>query len=111
MAEIVTGLVLKSEQDKEWLKARFQVMANILEESWVYKEIHQSGEQQGLEKGIKLEKEQDILRFVELRFSSLLAQAKQTIERQLSFQQLQALQDRLYLATTIDEVRAALQEA
>jgi predicted transposase YdaD len=111
MGELVSGLVLTSEQDKEWLKVRFQIMANILEESWVYQEILQKGKQQGIEQGKQQGQERGLLRFVELRFPSLLVQAKQVIERRMSLQQLQALQDRLYSATTIEEARAVLQNA
>jgi predicted transposase YdaD len=110
MAEIVAGLVLASEQDKQWLKARFQIMSNILEDSWVYQEILQKGEQQGIEKGIERGQARALLRFVELRFPSLLVQAKQVIGPQISLQRFQALQDKLYSATTIDEASAALQE-
>jgi predicted transposase YdaD len=118
MAGIVVGLVLTSEQDKQRLKARFQTMSNILEESWVYQEILQKGEQRGIEQGIekgiekgqKQEKEQDILLFVELCFPSLLPQAKQVIERAMPLEQLQTLLKKLYLAKTIEEASAALQE-
>jgi predicted transposase YdaD len=107
LAEIVTGLVLTSEQDKEWLKVRFHIMSDILEESWVYQEIIQKG----LQKGMLQEKERGLLHFVELRFPSLLVLAKPVIERGMSFQQLQALEDKLYLANTIEEATAALQGA
>src|SRR5262249_46361101 len=122
VGELVYGLVLRSEQDKQWLKARFGDMSNILEESWVYQEILQKGEQRGIEKGIEQgqrqgieqgreqEKEQDILLYVELHFPSLLAQTKQAIERGMSLEQLQALLRKLYLAKTIEEVNAALRE-
>ena len=40
LAEILTGLVLTSAEDKEWLKERFKNMLDdTLKESWVYKEI------------------------------------------------------------------------
>ena len=103
MGELVSGLVLTSEQDKKWLKARFHIMSNILEESWVYQDILQKGKQQ--------EKERDILLFVELRFPSLLPQAKQVIERRMVLQQLEALLRKLYSVTTIEEAAAALQSA
>ncbi len=97
--KLVSGLVLTSEQDKQWLNARFEGMSNILEESWVYQEILQKGEQRGF------------LRFVEWRFPSLLVLAKSVIEGGMSLQQLQALEDKLYSAVTIEEATTALQNA
>jgi predicted transposase YdaD len=99
MSEIVCGLVLTSEQDKEWLKVRFQNMSDILEESWVYQDILQKGKQQGL------------LHFVERRFPSLLVLAKSVIEGGLSLQQFQTLEDKLYSAITLEDARKALQDA
>jgi predicted transposase YdaD len=107
LGELVCGLVLTSEQDKQWLKARFKMMSDILEESWVYQEILQKGEQRGIERGQALA----LLRFVELRFPSLFVQAKQVVGRQISLPQLQILQDKIYSANTIEEASVALQEA
>jgi predicted transposase YdaD len=111
LAEIVAGLVLTSEQDKEWLKERFHTMSDILEESWVYQEILQKGKQQGIEQGQEQTQEQAILLFVELRFPSLLPQARHVIERGMSLQELGALLRKLYLANTIEEATAVLQSA
>jgi hypothetical protein len=107
MGEMVATLVLTSEQDKEWLKARFRPMLNIFEESWLYQEILQKGKQQGQEQT----QGQDILLFVELHFPLLLAQAKQVIERGMSLQQLQALLRDLYRANTIGEAKEALEQS
>ena len=98
IGKLVSGLVLTSEQDKQWLNARFEGMSNILEESWLYQEILQKGRQRGL------------LHFVELRFPSLLVLAKPVIERSMSLQQFEALEDKLYSALTIEDASAALQD-
>ncbi len=103
MGKLVSGLVLTSEQDKQWVKARFEGISDILEESWVYQDILQKGKQQG--------KEQDILLFVELHFPSLLPQAKQVIGQRMPLEQFQTLLRKLYLAKTIEEATAALQSA
>src|SRR5436305_12003427 len=107
LAKDIAGLVLKSKQAKQWIKERFDLMLpEILKESWVYKETIEEGMQQGIQQ----DREQVILRLVELRFPSLLALAKQVIERRLPLQQLQALSDKLFLVNTIEETRVILQE-
>ncbi|MBA2396394.1 MAG: hypothetical protein H0V70_27020 [Ktedonobacteraceae bacterium] len=46
------GLVYETEADQQWLKRRFQVFHDILEESWSYREMVQKGIDTGLEQGI-----------------------------------------------------------
>jgi flagellar biosynthesis/type III secretory pathway protein FliH len=46
------GLVYKAEDDKQWLKRRFAVFHDILEDSWSYQEMVQKGIDQGLQKGL-----------------------------------------------------------
>ncbi|HZO71634.1 MAG TPA: hypothetical protein VFB60_05485 [Ktedonobacteraceae bacterium] len=46
--EILAGLVFKEGHDQAWLKGRFAMHKDILEESWVYQEIIR----EGLEKGM-----------------------------------------------------------
>jgi len=90
------------------------MLSDILEESWVYQDILQKGMQQGIEEGkqqgIEEGQELSLLRFMELRFPSLLVQAKQIIERGIMLQQFLALQDKIYTALTIEEASTALQD-
>ena len=51
--EIFAGLVLKDVHDQEWLKWRFAMHKDILEESWVYQEIVREGLEKGMQKGIE----------------------------------------------------------
>src|SRR5579885_83018 len=53
LGEIFAGLVLKDSNDREWLKWRFAMHKDILEESWVYQEIVQEGLEKGMQKGIE----------------------------------------------------------
>lgn len=75
-------------------------MDDILGESWVFQELIKEGEKQRLEK--------DLLQFVELRFPTLLAQAKQAVERQASVEQLQTIINKVYRANTVEKAEAAL---
>jgi predicted transposase YdaD len=122
LGKAVAGLVLKSSEDNQWLKERFQVMFDILKESWVYQETIEEGRKEGIEKGIKegmekgLEKgmekglEQSLIQFIEIRFPTLLTLAKQAMEQKLSPDQLQTMLTTLYQANTIDDARTALQK-
>ena len=108
LGKAVAGLVLKSAEDKLWLKERFQVMFDILEDSWVYQETIEEGKKVGIEVGIEEGIERSLIQFVEIRFPTLLTIAKQTMERKTSPDQLQSMLNTLYRANSVEEARAAL---
>ncbi len=87
-------------------------MEDILEESWIFQRIAQKGMtkglQQGLEQGLEKGKKEEYIQFVEIRFPTLLEQAKQAMEQQLSAQQLHEMLNTLYRANTVEEAQAAL---
>jgi hypothetical protein len=56
-----------------------------------------------------LGKKQDLIQFVEIRFPTLLAQAKWAMEQKMSVQQIQMMLNKLYQANTIEEATTALQ--
>jgi hypothetical protein len=91
-----SDLVLTAAGDNEWLKASFFMQHDILKDTWVFQQVIKEG------------LEQQLSRFVELRFPSLLTLAKQTIEQKKSVEQLQLMLDKLYQVNTIEEARAAL---
>jgi hypothetical protein len=95
------SLVFTAEGEKEWLVERFSTVQDILEGSWVFQQLIN----RGLEKG----KKEDLLQFVEIRFPTLLVQAKQTIEQQTPLEQLQTMLSKLYRANTIEEAGSVLQ--
>ncbi len=107
-----SSLVFLAEGDDEWLKARFFMQHDILKDTWVFQEIRkegrEEGREEGLEEGLHRGKKQDILRFVELRFPTLLALAKQTVEQKMSLAQLQTMLDKLYQTMTVEEAQTAL---
>jgi hypothetical protein len=92
-------------EDTEWLKARFFMQHDILKDTWVFQEIIK----EGLDKGEKQRLEKDLLQFVEIRFPTLLAQAKQTVEQQTPLERLQTMLSKLYRANTIEEAWTVLQ--
>ncbi|HEU5227787.1 MAG TPA: hypothetical protein VFU49_08235 [Ktedonobacteraceae bacterium] len=87
LSEIFAGLVLKDVHDREWLKGRFAMHKDILEESWVYQEIVQEGMakgiQQGIQKGIEQGLQQGIQKGMEQGIEQGLQQgAEQEREKQ-----------------------------
>ncbi len=65
LGEIFAGLVLKDSNDREWLKWRFTMHKDILEESWVYQEIVQEGLEKGMQKGIEQGLQQGLQKGIE----------------------------------------------
>ncbi len=95
-----SSLVFLAEGDDEWLKARFFMQHDILKDTWVFQEIRKEGREEG--------KKEEFVQFVEIRFPTLLTQAKQAMEQNLSVQQLRVMLNALYRANTIEEAQAAL---
>jgi predicted transposase YdaD len=97
-------LAFTTQDELEWLKERFFEMQDMLRDTWVYQEIVK----EGLEKGKKEGLGEGLLQIVEIRFPTLLTQAKQAVERQTSLEQLRTMFNKLYRANTIEEAQAAL---
>jgi predicted transposase YdaD len=108
------------ESDKVQIQRRLSMFDQLWEESKMVKQMREEyfekGIEKGIEKGVEKGIEQGIekgtvkslLQFVEIRFPSLLAVAKQIIEQPRSGEQLRSLLYRLYRANTIEEARAVL---
>jgi hypothetical protein len=105
------GLVYEAEDDRHWLKRRFEMFHDILEGSWSYQEMVQKGINIGLEQGELKALRPVLLRIVETRFPELLPLAQQAAERMTVPVTLSILVDRLLLARTLEQARLALQEA
>src|SRR5579885_3426346 len=135
--EIFAGLVLKDVHDQEWLKRRFAMHKDILEESWVYQEIvreglekgmqkgieqgMQKGIEQGMQKGIEQGMEQERRRqrqapvsivqgVIQGRFPELSDLAKEQADKAIEPAQLQELLLKIGLAKETEEARQALME-
>lgn len=120
----IAGRVYRTADDKQWLKRRFQVFQNKLEESWSYQEMVQKGLDQGLEIGIKQGTEQGIkqgikqgelkalrpvfIRVVERRFAELTPLAQQQAEQVTSPELLSTLIDKLLTVQTVEQAHQLL---
>jgi flagellar biosynthesis/type III secretory pathway protein FliH len=111
-----SALIYKEENERQWLKERFDTMEDILEGSWAYQEMIQKGETKGLERGLKQGLEQGklqsleeiVVRFVEIHFPDLVPLAKQQVRLATTSQQLQEMVDKLFVAHTNKEAKAVL---
>jgi hypothetical protein len=87
-------------------------MGDILETSWAYQEMVQKASakalKEGLEKGLGKGLARTLVRFVELHFPNLVPLAKKQVKRVKSSEQLQEILDKLFVAHTEDEAKAAL---
>ena len=118
----IAGRVYDTEDDKQWLKRRFQVFQSKLEESWSYQEMVQKGLDQGMEIGIKQGIEQGIeqgelkalrsvfVRIVERRFTELTSLAQQRAEQITSPELLSNLIDKLLTAQVLEQAQLILIE-
>ena len=97
-------LAFPSPENIERLKARFFMLHDILKETWVFQDVRQEGKEEGAQQT----KKRDLLLFVEARFPTLLAQAKQAVEQRQTVEQLELLLNKLYRMNTIEEAQAVL---
>jgi len=101
-------LKFPSKEQTARLKARFFMLHDILKETWVFQDVRQEGKEEGREEGAQQTKKRDLLLFVEARFPTLLAQAKQAVEQRQTVEQLELLLNKLYRMNTIEEAQAVL---
>lgn len=88
-------------------------MHDILSDTWVFQEIIKEGLEKGEKKGLDIGKKEGLgealLQIVELRFPTLLTQAKQTVEQQTSVEQMRTMFSNFCRANTLEEAKTVLQ--
>jgi hypothetical protein len=106
------GLVYEKEDDRQWLKRRFAMFHDMLEESWSYREMVEKGLNKGIDIGIErgeLKALRPVLiRFVETRFPELASLAQQQAERINRPESLSTVLDKLFLAQSTESARQIL---
>ena len=100
------GRVYRSKADQEWLKRRFEMFEDFLEDSWYYQEIVQKGLELGELKALR----PTLVRVVETRFPELTALARQQAERFTVPEVLSDVIDKLLTAQTVERARQVLTE-
>jgi hypothetical protein len=108
------GLIYRTEDDRQWLKRRFAMFHDILEDSWSYQEIVQKGLGQGLDLGIKqgglITSRQFLARIVEKHFPPLLYLAQQKAAQLTTIDKLNKVIDQLLDVQTLEQARQILEE-
>jgi hypothetical protein len=82
------ALVFNKEDQRDWLRKRFDMLRDILEESWAYQEMVQKGLQQGIEQGLEQGRREGELRalrqaivdVVQERFPDIAASVKRRVQ-------------------------------
>ncbi|MDQ2886405.1 MAG: hypothetical protein M3Y39_09985 [Chloroflexota bacterium] len=112
------GRVYTTKADQKWLKRRFAMFEDFLEESWSYQEMVQKGVDKGFELGKKQGIEQGALnalrptlvRVVERRFPELTALVQQQAEHFTTPELLSDVIDKLITVKTVDKARQILMQ-
>lgn len=134
IAYAVASLIFRKSEDRKWLRWRFEMLEDIIEESWAYREMVQKGYIKGMEKGFEdglekgmekgLEKglergrteglqklRQVLLDLVAKRFPLLAQEAQQSLEQIQDDKVLQRLIVEFYDIQTAEDARHLLAEA
>jgi predicted transposase YdaD len=123
------GRVYTTKDDQKWLKRRFAMFEDFLEESWSYQEMVQKGldkgieigKKQGIEQGIEIGEKQGLeralnalrptlLSVVKARFPELTTLAQQQGERFTVPELLSDVIDKLLKAQTLEQARRILMQ-
>ena len=119
MAYSFAALAFNNKADKEWLRRRFAMLKDILQESWAYREMVRDAKKKAKKEGKaegKVEGRLETLRSMLVRttskrFPALAVQAEQVSQSISDSAILQQLFDSMIDAQTEDEARKALVQA
>ena len=107
----LASLAFEGDKEREWLKRRFLMIDDLLNESWVFQEWRQ----QALEEGMQRERKEEIQRqremllaFVQARFPALEQLAEERGNALNDLEQLQALILNVGLAPSEQEAKMFL---
>jgi predicted transposase YdaD len=115
------GLVRKNPAFTEWLKRRFAMLEDILEESWTYQEIVRKGMQKGIQQGLQQgreeerqrrvqEQHQTLISLIQMRFPQLASLAKRRVAGIKDPEVLHNLISKMFAVQTTEEAKQALME-
>jgi predicted transposase YdaD len=107
IAQVLGGLVFKTEPELAWFRKRFSMFQDILRESWVYQEIVEQGREKERQRWIPWYRE-FLIKFVEVSFADLTVEVQQQANSITNLEILHKLILKLMDAQTTDEARQIL---
>ena len=107
MAYSLAALAFSKTEERAWLRRRFNMLKDILEESWAYQEMieeaQQKAEKKGMQQGLNTMRE-TILHLVQKRYPQLVISATQYVNQIEEPEQLSTIIDKLFDAQSNEEV-------
>ena len=122
LAYAFAALILEKSDDRQWLQRRFDMLHDILEESWAYQEMFQRATEKGLQRGRdealleerlrELQQQRRTLAtYVELHFPALVPLLKRQIEATDDLETLQRLLIHLFMVRDEQEAERTILSA
>lgn len=128
LAYAFAALIFEKTDDREWLRRRFELLHDILEESWAYQEMYEEattkgllkgiiegleqgreqGLQQGLQQGSEKSARETLAQYVELRFPTLVSLLEREINDIHDAETLQRLLYDLFVARTTEDAQSMI---
>ncbi len=103
----LASLIFRSEEDQNWLKGRFSMLDELLNESWAFQEVLQRGVEKGLQKGLQSSRH-TLIALVENHYPALVNLAKEKADTIVDVDALQNLILQVGLAKSEKEVDTLL---
>lgn len=104
MAYSLAALAFRKTEDKAWLRRRFNMLKDILEESWAYQEMVEEAQDKAMKQGLQKGLRETILHRVQKKYPQLIPLATQYINQVKEPEQLSNLIDNLFDAQSSEEV-------
>ena len=107
MAYSLAALAFRKTEDRAWLKRRFSMLKDILEESWAYQEMIEEAQEKATKKATEKALNtmgQTVLHIVQRKYPRLEPLATQYVNQVKEPEQLSELIDRLFDAQNSEEV-------
>ncbi len=112
---IFASLVFEKEADRNWLKRRFNMLRDVLRDTWAYQEIMQEGREEGLQEGREEERQQRLkdqrqmlMTLVQVHFSNIAHLAQERADAIKDPEALQSLILKVVAAQDEEEAKQIL---
>ena len=104
---IFASLVFEKEADRNWLKRRFNMLRDVLRDTWAYQEIMQEGREEERQQRLK-DQRQMLMSLVQVHFSNIAHLAKERADAIKDPEALQSLILKVVAAQDEEEAKQIL---